>query len=415
MGLLNPMASTAPKTALVCSGGGARGAYEAGTIRYLRQELPASVRPHVHFDVLCGTSVGAITACFMAATADAPERQAQVLEDVWSTLKLENVYKVEGEDLWSLLKKMWRLSKQDTHPDGWRLYDVLHLAPLEEIVRTRAPWPQIAANLARGKLDALSVSSTRIVDGKTVVFVQRREGGVPPWSRDPFTEARETIIGPEHALASAAIPMLFRAVRIGDEYFCDGSVRMNTPLSPALRLGADRVLILSLKHRPSSPQLPARMTTYPTTPALVGKVLNALMLDHTDYDLDRLRRFNAILDSGTAAFGAEFLPRLNETVREMRGQSYRRVKDLVIRPSRDLAEVAASYAKSRTFGGDAAASLPIRLLHRITRSQVFTQADLASYLLFDGEYAKRLMELAMEDAHQQRDAIIEFFDPASSK
>lgn len=402
----------APKTALVCSGGGARGAYEAGIIRYLREELPVTVRPHVHFDVLCGTSVGAITSCFMAATADRPEQQGRVLQALWGGLKLENVYKVEGEDLFSLVKKMWSFSRPEANPDGWRLYDVLHLAPLEEMVRTQVSWPQIAANLARGRLDALSVSATRIIDGKTVVFVQQRQGGVPPWSRDPFTEARDTIIGPEHALASSAIPLLFRAAKLGDEYFCDGSVRQNTPLSPALRLGAERVLILSLRHRPHGHKRPPKSSGYPTTPALLGKVLNALMLDHTDYDLDRLRRFNAILESGEAAYGPEFLGRINATVEEMRGQPYRKVKDLVLRPSRDLAEVASAYARTRTFGGDSEQSLPIRLLQRITRSQLFTQADLASYLLFDGGYANRLIELAMEDAHAQREALISFFDPS---
>ena len=397
-------------TALVLSGGGARGAYEAGFVRYLREELPASVRPAVRFDILCGTSVGAVTACFLAATMDAPADQGRVLTSVWSDLTLEKVYKVQGEDLWTLAGKMWRAATTDPlRPEGWRLFDVLHPGPLEEMVRTRASWPRISANLAKGLFSALSVSTMKIGTGNTVVFVQRREGGVPPWSCDPYTEAREAVIGPEHALASAAIPMLFRSVKIGDEYFCDGSVRQNTPLSPALRLGAERVLIVSLKHRAAAPAPPPKLTTYPTTPVLMGKVLNALMLDHTDYDLDRLRRFNSILEAGRATFGDGFLAKMNETMSSMRGQPYRVVQDLVVRPSRDIGQIAGSYAKRYRLHGDSRETLPTKLLHRLAQSQLVSEGDLASYLLFDSAYARELMELAMEDAHARQAELVEFF------
>ena len=372
------------------------------------------MRADVHFDILCGTSVGAITSCFLAASADVPEDQGRDLSSFWTHLELEKVYRVDGEDLWTITRKLWNLARAEDRP-GWRIYDLLHLAPLEELVRTRIPWPRISANLARGKLSALSVSTTRIVDGKTVVFVQTKEGGVPPWSRDPFTEAREAVIGSEHALASAAIPMLFKSVKIGDEYFCDGSVRQNTPLSPALRLGAERALILSLRYRPPGEVPPPKpMEAYPSTPVLMGKVLNALMLDHTEYDLDRMRRFNAILRTGEATFGSDFLPKMNETVRQMRGQPYRLVKDLVIRPSRDLGELASTQAKAKKLVNDKS-GFPTRMLQRLTQSQLFSSADMASYLLFDGDYARVLIELAMEDAHAQRDALIDFFDPSPSR
>ena len=328
---------------------------------------------------------------------------------LWTSLEMEQVYKVDGENIWSLGRKLWRITRDDS-PEGWRLYDLIHLAPIEQLVRTHIVWPRIAANLATGAVNAISVSTTRIHDGRTVVFVQRKEDGLPPWSRDPLTEARETVLGAEHALASAAIPLLFRAVKIGDEYFCDGSVRQNTPLSPALRLGAQRVLVLSLRPpRPVEPAAPVARP-YPTTPALLGKVLNSLMLDHTDYDLDRMRRFNGILEAGIRNYGPDFLPRMNETIREMRGQPYRLVKDLVLRPSRDLGEIAAAQRKTRELAKDTA-KMPTRLLHRLTRSSLFSQPDLASYLLFDGEYARALIDLAMEDTHARRESLIDFFNP----
>jgi NTE family protein len=402
------------KTALVLSGGGARGAYEAGFVRYLREELPAALGAQPRLDILCGTSVGAVTACFLAATMDTPETQGRELAALWADLSLEKVYKVDGEDLWSLTRKMWRAATNEpVRPEGWRLYDILHPEPLEWMVRTRASWGRISANLAKGLFSALSVTATEIVSGRSVVFVQRKEGGVPAWSRDPFTEAREAVIVPEHALASAAIPLMFKSVKIGDEYFCDGSLRQNTPLSPALRLGADRVLIVSLKHRPpggAPPEPP--LSAYPTTPLLMGRVLNALMLDHTDYDLDRLRRFNSLLLAGRDTFGEDFIPRINDTVKKMRGQPYRLVRDLVVRPSRDIATIAGAHARRAGMGRPERASLPTKLLHRIAQSQLLSEADLASYLLFDAGYAADLIELGMEDAHAQRDELLRFFTAA---
>jgi NTE family protein len=399
--------------ALVLSGGGARGAYEAGIVRYLREELPAATRDQVRFDILCGTSVGAVTACFLAATMDTPERQGQLLCEMWSELSLEKVYKVEGENLWSLTRKMWRAATNEpVRSEGWRLYDILHPEPLEEIVRTLTPWPRISANLARGLFSALSVTATEIASGNSVVFVQRKEGGVPPWSRDPYSEARAAIIGPEHAVASAAIPLLFRSVKIGDEFFCDGSLRQSTPLSPALRLGAQKVLLISLKYRPPGAKRQTRaLAAYPTTPMLMGKVLNALMLDPSDYDLDRLRRFNNLLKAGEKLFGESFVPQINEVVQLTRGQPYRIVEDLVIRPSRDIDTIAADHARRTRPGEMTRRSLPTKMLHRLAQSQLVSEADLASYLLFDGAYAKDLIDLAMEDAHRQRDALVRFFEP----
>lgn len=395
---------------LVLSGGGARGAYEAGIVRYLREELPRALGHHAALDILCGTSVGGINACFLAANMDTPDTQGAILCDLWENLDLERVYKVQGEDLWTLTRKMWRAATNEpVRPEGWRLYDILHPEPLEELVRTRAPWAKITTNLAAGHFQALSVSTTQISTGKTVVFVQRREGGVPPWSRDPNRVARAAVIGPDHALASAAIPLLFRAVKLEGDYYCDGSLRQNTPLSPALRLGADKVLIVSLKHKPGDEAPPPALTTYPTTPLLMGKVLNALLLDHTDYDLDRLRGFNHMLDTGVATFGEDYLPKMNETIQKLRGLPYRRVEDLVLRPSRDIAKIASTHARENRLRHATQASLPTKLLHRIAQSQLVTEADLASYLLFDGGYAKDLITLAMEDAHARREELLRFF------
>lgn len=398
-----------PTIGLVCSGGGARGAYEAGVIRYLREELPASSRQHVRFDVLAGTSIGALTCCFLASTMDKPDQQGQFLQNVWTNFQIERVFKVEGENLVSAARKLWTAARAQERPEGWRLSDIMHMAELEAVVRTSLSWPAIAANLARGLFSALAVSTTRLSDGKSVVFVQRREPGLPPWSKNPSIEAQETVLGPEHALASAAIPLLFRAVKIADDHYCDGSVRMGTPLSPALRLGAERVLVLSLKSSSVEKKPPIRST--PTTALLVGKLLNAMLLDHTDHELDRMRRLNALLEAGQQSYGADFLTRINASVAQMRGQPWRQVRELVLRPSRDPSEIAGRHARDHRFPINADTELPKRMLYRLTRSRFFRQSDIASYLMFDAAYASDLISLAMEDAHQRRDELMAFFEP----
>jgi len=406
--------SSPPRIGLVCSGGGARGAYEAGVIRYLREEMPASVKPSIRFDVLAGTSIGAMTCCFVGSSMHTPDDQGRAVCALWEGLELEKVFKVQGESAWSVGRRIWKAARANERPEGWRLYDLFHPEPLEHMVRTAIDWSAIASNLAKGLFSALSVSTTRIRDGRTVVFVQRKEHGLPEWSHDPFTEVAEAVMGPEHALASAAIPLLFKSAKIGDEYYCDGFVRQNTPLSPALRLGADRVLILSLRHQAKGSAPTPMLREMPTTLHVIGKVLTALMVDRTDHDLDRLRRFNTLLETGRKTFGEDFVQKLNDSISQMRGQPYRVVQDLVVRPSRDLTDIAKPHLEAlATSQPDSA--LPTRLLHRISGSQLMSQAELGSYLLFDSGYAKDLIELAMTDAHAKREQLIEFFDPNPTK
>jgi NTE family protein len=264
-------------------------------------------------------------------------------------------------------------------------------------------------NLAAGHLEALSVSTTHVASGKTVVFVERRGGGLPEWSRDPFVRARAATIAPDHVLASAAIPVLFPAVPVDGAFYCDGGLRQNTPLSPALRLGADRVLVVSLRHMPTPVEEAAHQAEherhYPSAWFLFGKALNALLLDHTDYDLERLRRMNAIVDGGIRAFGDRFLDELNATLVPLRGQGVRLVRDLLLRPSEDIGEIAGAHARSPRLAEKRGLSgRAIRYLAGESR-----ESDLLSYLLFDGEYAADLIDLGFRDARARADELAAFF------
>ena len=394
-----------PTRAFVLSGGGARGAYEAGVLAYIFNELPAALTEG-KARILCGTSVGAVHACFMAACAHMPRYNIDAMLDVWRSLRLDELLRM---GTWDMLRLPWQirnlLRSQSTGDSV-----LLDAQKLQNVVMRDISWPHIHANMEAGRLDGLTVSATHIASGKTVVFVDRPKGGVPPWTRDHRRVARGTRIGPLHALASAAIPVLFPAISIDGAYYCDGGLRQNTPLSPALRLGADKVLVVAVGHGRDSdvPQLHEGDLAegYPGASLLFGKVLNALLLDHLDYDLAQLRGFNRLLEDGTRAFGDDFLTQLSRTALRMRGASYRNIETLVVRPSRDLGEMAAEFVDAGAIKVSSAASW---LLKKVASEDALNNSDLLSYLMFDGRLATSLIELGMTDADAAREQLIAFF------
>lgn len=402
--------------AVILSGGGARGAYEAGVIRYMLEKLPERTRAKVQFDILAGTSVGAIHACFLAATADDPQGQGKRLEAVWAGLHFDSVYSFGAGQLWNVLKWNLGLSGRKALKKGLlprRMGGFLDTKPLERVVIKAIPWRNITRNIESGKVRALSVSATELKTGYTVVFVEN-SGPLPPWSVNPYMKVKKTRLMPSHALASASIPLLFPSVMIDGRFYCDGGLRQNTPLSPALRLGAEKVLIIGLHHQPKSHQEAGgrrgEMTDAPTHPGyLLGKVLNAFLLDHVDYDISRLRMFNAVMEQGQTAFGKGFIDRLNRIVEPVRGAPYQVVRNVLIRPSDDIGSIAAKYAK-KTSAFQLRHVVDWGLRHALRMGTGRREADLLSYLLFDGDYSRALMKLGMADAEKIRGELIDFFE-----
>jgi NTE family protein len=399
------------KTAVVLSGGGARGAYEVGVLRYIREELPRELGYMPRIDILCGTSVGAINATYLAGTADDPAGQARRLAEQWRSLRLDEAYRLTFGDLSHSARLLLGGRPPPALPGETHRGGLLNTRGLERFMVRRVPWRHVSANIAAGHLDALSVSTTHVGSGRTVVYVERRGGGLPPWSRDPFVRARAVTVSPFHVLASAAIPVLFPAVAIDGHFHCDGGLRQNTPLSPALRLGADRVLVISLRHVHShaeeSEAVQANEENYPSAWFVFGKALNALLLDHTEYDLDRLRRQNAMIDGGIRAFGDRFLEELNRVMVPLRGQGVRRVEALQIRPSGDIGRVAARHAHSPALAS--VGGLLGRALRYLGPEAPDQEADLLSYLLFHGEYCEELIEMGIRDARARAADLVRFF------
>ena len=294
-----------------------------------------------------------------------------------------------------------------------RLGGLVQTQQLERIVRRLIPWQRIGENMRAGHLESLSVTATDIGSGKSVVFVQNASGQLPEWSKDPFVRAQMVTMGAEHALASAALPILFPAIAVGERFFCDGGLRQNTPLSPALRLGADKVLVIGLRHKPpaNAADVPEESMPFPGAAFLVGKVLDAFLLDHIDYDLDRLRRFNALIEAVRAAGSPDHRERFDEVVTTMRGAPYRIVGEYMIRPSEDLGEIAGHIARTGRFKGSGGGA-GIQLLRRLATARGADEADLLSYILFDGLYAAEVARLGYEDARAHHDELAKFLGDA---
>ena len=395
------------------SGGGARGAYEAGVLRYLREDLAGDLGGQVQFDIICGTSVGGIHACFVAATADIAAQQGRLLVERWEGMVLEEMVSFGVKDFMrapaTLLGSGTILESEE---GGKRLGGVVDTRMLEGIVRRMIPWSKIGVNNRSGLFESLAVTATDIGSGKSVVFVQRADDKLPPWSQDPFVRAQLVKMSSEHAIASAALPILFPATAIGQRFYCDGGLRQNTPLSPALRLGADKVLVVGLRHKPPvSTGDDEASLPFPGAAFLVGKVLDAFLLDHIDYDLDRLRRFNALIQAVDALGNVNEKRRFDEVVTRMRGAPYRRVGEMMIRPSADLGQLAGDVARAGRFKGTGGGA-GIRLLRRLATARGADEADLLSYILFDGHYAHDVARLGYEDARAHHDQLAQFLGDA---
>jgi NTE family protein len=386
--------------ALVLSGGGARGAYEAGVLRYALGKLAPRRGPPAIPQIFCGTSVGAINACALAARTELPDLGVRLLADRWESLRLEDVFKLGWGDLAAIAR--WLVGKPAT--DG--ISSLLDAGPLAVLVREFVPWRALHQNVADGRVRAVTLSATDVETGHTVIFVESATDHAL-YSTDASVEYVPTRLKPQHALASAAIPIIFPTVRVGGRLFVDGSVRQNTPISPAIRMGCERVLVIGLRADPrllqaraSRRQGASQQESLSSPLYLFGKLLDALLLDRVENDLANLRRVNAALHALTP-----ILLQDQEVAFALlaAGGALRPVRDLFIRPSQDLGKLAADVlsrpAVKARLSGPAG-----YLMRRVGENAVETQdpSDLLSYLLFDGEYAKELVALGERDAHEVR-------------
>jgi NTE family protein len=281
---------------------------------------------------------------------------------------------------------------------------------MAELVQREISWRALARTIRKRQLRALTVSTTEVSTGRTVVFMQTAPHVDIPQTAPPRTLFRADHIGPHHALASAAIPMLFPPVKIDDELYLDGGLRQNTPIAPALRLGATHIFAIGSsrevhgvvrKEGPVGAEVKA-----PGAAFLLGKVLNAFLLDHVDVDLELLRRLNNVIKDGTTCYGPGFLEAMSHEARKRNQPPYRYVEAFELRPSEDMGRLASDHVRRGRLIGN---PFFTRRLLSLLDIGVGDEADLASYLLFDGHFCRQLIEMGRADAHARRDEILAFF------
>lgn len=404
------MAEASTRVALVLAGGAARGAYEVGVVQHIVEEVSKDLGRDVPLDVLCGTSIGALNACALAAFADEPRARAARLARIWTSLRVDELVQVDLRGIMAMASRRLR-GDHDSASIPAQEGGLVDPRGLERLIESEVPFARIADHMKRGHLEALTVSTTHVATGRTAVFVQRAEPGLPPWSLDPTITPRATRISAQHAFASAAIPILFRPVRIDGEFHCDGGLRQNVPLSPARRLGARGVIVVNPRFISPAPE-PETSPTHEAFPGpffTLGKTLNALLLDRIDTDLARLRSINDILEAGQRRYGEGFVDEINAALGHARGRGLRPMRSILIRASKDIGKIAGEYARSPAFARRTAGAAG-RVIRRIAAREAEDESDLLSYLLFDGELSGRLIELGRDDARARHEELCAFFE-----
>lgn len=359
--------------ALMLAGGGARAAYQVGVLAGI-----ADRAPHLRMPILTGVSAGAINVGFLAAHTGDLRQATRALERKWRSLTTEAVFR---SDPWSLLWIALRWAGA-LLTGGVRLTprvrSLVDTDPLRDFLARSIDADGITTNLARGRLDAVALSALSYQTGRTVSFVQ---GAAPVdvWERvhHRAVRARITI---DHILASSAIPILFPAVKIGQQWYGDGSFRYTAPLAPAIHLGADRILVISARYgqRREEARRP-EVLGYPPPAQIMGLVFNSVFLDTLDDDVSRLERINALLG------------RIPES--ERRKVPFRPIDLLVLKPSEDIGMLAGAYE----------GRLPrtLRFFVRGLGTGTTRTADFLSYLLFESAYISRLIDLGERDVEAQ--------------
>ncbi len=375
------MGTGAGGTALALSGGGARAAYQAGALAGIAERLGDRVR----FPIVTGVSAGAINAAGIAAAPGGFAAGARALEERWNGMTSASVYRpgvlsLGGGALRWLAALLTRQSAVESR-------GLLDTHPLRRLLEGSIDPEGVARNREAGRLRALALTATGYADGRTVTFVDG-ESDLDPWRR-AGRAARPTRIGVDHVLASSALPLLFPAVRVEDQWYGDGSLRQLAPLAPAIHLGARRILAISMRHRraPLPPAVDEDPATYPPPARILGMLLGAVFLDALDADAERLERVNRTL----AAWPRGEAPH---------PEGLRHVDLFVLRPSEDLGGMAA--------GLDGCLPASLRLLVRALGTRRVRSQDLTSYLLFEPPYVRRLIELGRADVDAQWDRLEPF-------
>ncbi|HLP82159.1 MAG TPA: patatin-like phospholipase family protein [Nitrosomonas sp.] len=372
-----------PKVGLVLTGGGARAAYQVGVLRAIAELLPDKTRNP--FPVICGTSAGAINAASLAVSANNFGQGVKELEAVWSNFHVDHIYR---SDLLGVFHNTLRclLSLVSSEYGKHNPISLLDNSPLEALLRERFPFRSIQYCIRSGSLHALGLTAWGYTSGQSVTFYQAARE-VMPWKRAQRLGI-PVDIGVEHLMASSSIPFIFPAVRLNREFFGDGSMRQLAPISPALHLGAEKVLIIGVRKAVTDEPKRVHASSYPPFAQIAGHALNSIFVDSLDVDLERLLRIN------------ETLKLIPHDVFKEKNIPLRPVEAMMIAPSEGINEIAQKYAYT----------LPwiMRYLYRAIGAMGPNGSTLLSYVLFEAQFCRDLIELGYNDTLLQKKELLKF-------
>jgi len=375
-----------PKIGLILTGGGARAAYQVGFLRAVSHMLPRGA-PNP-FQIICGTSAGAVNAAVMAAGATEFHRAVRRLLLVWKYFHVDQVYRSDVPGVigtgvkWLAAMLLGGLGKNN--PTA-----LLDNAPLADLLRRHLDFSGIRRSIESGALHALSITASGYTSGQSVSFFQGAPG-LQGWQRARRIGVPE-MIDIDHLMASSALPFFFPAVPLRREFFGDGSMRQIAPISPALHLGADRVIVIGVGRQPGNATERIRTIAYPSLAQIAGHALNSIFLDSLEADIERLQRINRTIRL------------ISPEERSKHDMQLREVDVLVIFPSEEIDRMAARHTRE----------LPrsIRFLLRGLGATRTGGATLTSYLLFEPAYCRALIDLGYKDTMARREEILRFIGP----
>jgi NTE family protein len=378
------------RTALVLTGGGARAAYQVGVLKAAAEVLPKHA--HNPFSIITGTSAGAINAVALAASANNFRLAVKKVERIWSNLHAGQIYRAGYRDLAvSLLRLVASMFHQGIGLD--RPIALLNSEPLVKLLQHVIDFGDLERRLESGLLDAIGVTASSYDSGESVTFYQSNLRGraISGWRR-PRRRGVPARLEVAHLLASSAIPTMLPAARVGDSYYGDGALRQVAPLSPALHLGAERILVVGVSRDPTEPAKHRHESQSPSLARTVGHILNSAFIDALESDMEHLLRINCLVGMLK-----------NENPRS-RAAGMRQVDLLCINPSMEIEQLVARHI------GDLPRAM--RTLLRITgATPAGGGTSLASYVLFEAPFCRELIDYGYRDAMAQRAMLEDFFHP----
>lgn len=388
------------KTGLVLAGGGARGAYEMGIVLGIVEALGLKEEDPFPFPIMCGTSIGSINAGWIAGFADRGNLDAAELTRQWVELSLEHYLRLEPANL--MISALAR--------DEMGSRSLLNPEPFEQFAHAM-PWENIQRNIRSGAVQALVFTALELDTGRTVWFAQMGEGREFPDWRDNRRTVKPTTLTPDHVLASSAIPIVLPARRIGDHFYSDGGTRFKTPIAAAIRAGAERLVVISLRNPDMSPaemrekekREGARGPLAPPPLMLMSQIMGALSFDSCRDDLERIRAINGLLDTLDDSLSEEQLATFHDAVTRERGAAWKKIPTLSFEPTLDLGD----YALQK--GREVMARHGWRQRWFLQLLEMKGHGDALSFLFFDRAFTEELVALGKEDALKRRDEIEAFF------